>query len=500
MLISLLALAPATIIVDTTKSRPISPYIYGANFAPWERAGAAVTLNRQGGNRLSAYNWETNASNAGNDFKNQNDAFMGESDEPGLTVRTFLKETQAVGAATLLTVPTMGYVAADKKGDGDVGNTPNYLATRFVRSFAKKREAFVYPPDIHDRAVYQDEFVHWVETIRKPSPPVWYSLDNEPDLWGSTHSRVWKQNPTYTQIVANNAEFASAIKAQAPGTLVFGPANYGWQGFRSFQNAPDADGRDFVDYYLGAMKAESDKVGRRLIDVFDIHWYPEAKGGGQRIAFGDDKPGTAEARIQAPRSLWDSTYVEDSWIEDTLGHKPIRLLPRLIGQIEKAWPGTRLGITEYNYGGGKAASGMLAEADVLGVFGREGLFAACVFGMGKDDAAQIAAFKAFRDYDGRGSHFGSEGLAVVGTQAADESLYASRDAQRIVMVAINKTTSARPFMVALRGETSASATGYGRSSGVYNAPMPVKVGVAKGMVSFTAAPLSVVTVEVKLKQ
>ena len=225
MLLSLTALAliPASITVDTTRSQPISPYVYGANFAPWPQVGDCVTLDRQGGNRLSAYNWETNASNAGNDFHNQNDGFMGEKDEPGLTVRTFLQDAQTNGSATLLTVPTMGFVSADKKGDGDVGNTPDYLSTRFVRSYATKRGALVYPPDVHDRAVYQDEFVHWIETIRKAGPPVWFSLDNEPDLWGSTHSRVWTRNPTYAQIVANNAEFAAGIKAQAPGALVFGP-------------------------------------------------------------------------------------------------------------------------------------------------------------------------------------------------------------------------------------------------------------------------------------
>jgi hypothetical protein len=48
---------------------------------------------------------------------------MGESNEPGWSVRQFLEPAQANGAAVLLTVPTAGYVAADKKGDGDVNQT-----------------------------------------------------------------------------------------------------------------------------------------------------------------------------------------------------------------------------------------------------------------------------------------------------------------------------------------------------------------------------------------
>ena len=499
MLLPLLLLAPA-ITVDIDATRPISPYIYGGNFTDWPGAGHAVTLDRQGGNRLSAYNWENNASNAGNDYRNQNDGFMGASNEPGLTVRTFLKATQANGAATLLTVPTMGYVAADKGPDDDVNKTPNYLQTRFFRSFARKKRPFAYPPSLTDRTVYQDEFVHWVETIRAASPPVWYSLDNEPDLWFSTHSRVWKRKATYAEILANNVEFASAIKAQAPGALVFGPASFGWSGFRNFAGATDANGRDFTDFYLTEMKAAGEKAGRRLLDVFDIHWYPEAKGGGQRVAFGEDKPGTAEARIQSPRSLWDPTYVEDSWIADTNGHKPIALLTDTMARIAKSYPGTKLGVTEYNYGGGKTVSGMLAQADVLGIFGREGVFAACVFTMGKDDLGQLAGFRAFRDYDGRGSTFGSVGLAVKGTSAAEESLYASRNAQRIVLVAINKTNAERPFTVGLRGATAILARGFSRAGARMGTPSPAKVGIAGGTVSFRAAPLSVVTVELRLRQ
>jgi hypothetical protein len=500
MLIYLLPLlAPHTITVDFKNTKPISPYIYGGNFTDWGTAGRAVTVDRQGGNRLSAYNWETNASNAGNDYRHQNDGYMGESDEAGLTVRTFLKGAQSHSAVALLTVPTMGYVSADKKGDGDVGNTPNYLQIRFNRSLARKGKPFVYPPSTKDRVVYQDEFVHWIESVKSPQTPVWYSLDNEPDLWGSTHQRVWKKNPTYAQILTNNIEFAGAIKSQAPKSLVFGPANYGWQGFRTFQGAPDANGRDFTDFYLSSMKKAEATAGKRLLDVFDIHWYPEAKGGGERVAFAGDKPATAAARIQAPRSLWDPTYVEDSWIEDTIGHKPIALLPRVMGQIAKNYPGTKLGITEYNYGAGKTVSGMLAQADVLGIFGREGVFAACVFTMGKDDVGMLAGFKAFRDFDGKGGKFGSVGLPVKGTDPAAESVYASYDkgSRRFTLVAINKTSSARPFKIQMSQKGFTTAVGYGRGEGSMKEPKRVAVTKSSDLVSFEAPPLSVVTVGLK---
>ncbi len=57
------AVADVTITIDPTKTKPISPYIYGINFYSGN-AGASplLTFDRAGGNRWTAYNWETNAS------------------------------------------------------------------------------------------------------------------------------------------------------------------------------------------------------------------------------------------------------------------------------------------------------------------------------------------------------------------------------------------------------------------------------------------------------
>ncbi len=70
------ATADVTITVDPTKTKPISPWIYGLNFYTGvSGAPPRLTLDRAGGNRWTAYNWETNASNAGSDFQYENDSF-----------------------------------------------------------------------------------------------------------------------------------------------------------------------------------------------------------------------------------------------------------------------------------------------------------------------------------------------------------------------------------------------------------------------------------------
>ncbi len=502
-LILTLANSSASITIDATQSKPISPYIYGVNHPDWEKLGVPATMSRQGGNRMTAYNWETNASNAGADWHHQNDGYLGESNEPGWTVRRHVVPAISRGAAALVTVPTLGYVAADKKADGDVNKTPNYLQARFYKSLPKKPGGrFSLKPNTADKTVYQDEFVNWVESLKPQGKgSVWYSLDNEPDLWAHTHARIYPKPVTYAQLLANNMAFAAGIKSAAPKSLVFGPANYGWMGFKTLQNAPDAKGRDFIDFYLSGMKAAGSRSGRRLLDVLDIHWYPEARGEGTRITFSDKKsPAMDQARVQAPRSLWDPAYVEDSWISESIGRKPIVLLPKVQAQIAKHYPGTKLAITEYDFGGENVASGMIAQADVLGLFGRYGVFAASHWGIEPQKLAQVAGFRVFLAFDGRSAKFGSRSLAVSGADPASLSVFAASDPGvkgRLTIVAINRSSSARQLNVGFKGYAPKSVKGFRARHDQPRSPAPAAASVSGGRVNASLPAMSVTTFEVR---
>jgi hypothetical protein len=352
------------------------------------------------------------------------------------------------GATTIVTVPVAGYVSADKGPGGDVAQTPDYLSVRFHESRAAKRRGFSYPPDTGDRVVYQDEFVAWLEsafdTRGDPARTILYSLDNEPDLWAHTHARIRPTGPvTYAELVGRTEEYASAIKAVAPHALVLGPVSYGWQGFVRLQDAPDHGGRDFLDVYLASMRDAERRAGRRLLDVLDVHWYPEARGGGVRITDANNSPAVAEARVQAPRSLWDPTYVESSWISVDARVGAIRLFPRLREKIAAHYPGTRLALTEYNYGGGDHVSGAIAQADVLGILGREGVFAAAWWELSGSSRYVDGAFALYCNFDGAGGRFGGTSVAAATSNHEATSVYASVDEgrdDRLVLVALNKST------------------------------------------------------------
>jgi len=447
----------------TSVGRPISPLIYGYN-AIRDPGARGVTLLRAGGNRFTAYNWENNASNAGADFMFQNDGFLVTAatnpDAPGEALRPMLQTAAQIGATAIVTLPIVDHVAKDKLGDGDVASSgADYLNTRFVKNLPTRGAPPApdtlagFSPDPSDDTVYQDEFVAWLGQ-NFSNVPLMFSLDNEPDLWSQTHKEVHPLPVTYDELVKRNTDTARAVKAVKADAAVLGFVSYGWQGYVSLQNAPDSGKGNFIDYYLERLKAAELAEGKRLVDYLDLHWYPEATGIGAsgaavRVVFGanDTSPGVIEARVQAPRSLWDPGYHEKSWIAGAAGGGSISLIPRIEDQIARNYPGTKLSFTEWNYGGGGHISGAVATADVLGIFGREGVGLATVWPNGNEPFTE-AGLAIFGSYDGAGARFGDTSIAAETSSIYSSSVYASVDAvnpARMVIVAINKraeTTSA----------------------------------------------------------
>jgi hypothetical protein len=433
----------------------ISPLIYGMNTTD-DIAKNHQSVVRSGGNRMTAYNWENNASNAGSDYMFQNDNLLSTSSDPAKPILDLLTTTTMNGAAALVTVPIVDYVSADETPGGDVRNSgSNYLMTRFKQNKPAKGSAFAATPDTSDAFVYEDEFVAFLKA-HQPKANVFFSLDNEPDLWSSTHAEIHPTPVTYAELWDRSQRFSIAIKAAWPGAAVLGPVSYGWAGYTSLQSATDANGRDFLEWYLDQAKAADAKSGR-LIDYLDLHWYPEAQGSsGTRITDKSSAPDVVAAREQAPRSLWDTTYNEKSWIHDDSLKAPIQLVPRMLGKIAMHYPGTRLSFSEWNFGGGMDISGAIASADVLGVYGREGVSFATQWPSADGDSFTYAAFRAFRSYDGSGASFGDISVRATTSDVANVTVYGSFHASatdNVVLVAINKATTDKTVGIRLSHPT-----------------------------------------------
>ena len=153
--------------------------------------------------------------------------------------------------------------------------------------------------------------------------------------------------------------------------------------------------------------------GKPLVDVYDFHWYSEATDGSTRVTNLTGPTLTAaqvQAIVQSPRSLWDTSYTENSWITaDVLGG-PIYILSRLQSKIATENPGMKLAITEYNNGGAQHIAGTIAQADNLGIFGSLGVFAASYWPLSSNEPYPLAAFRAYRGFDGSSANFGDVSL------------------------------------------------------------------------------------------
>ena len=253
-------------------------------------------------------------------------------------------------------------------------------------------------------------------------------------------------------MVTRTEATASGLLKVDPSAFVLGAVAYGWSEYKTLQDAPDAKENNatygsYLDFFLAAMKKLEQKHHQRLVHALDVHWYPEARGA-KRITEKDVSPKTVEARVQAPRSLWDPSYVEKSWIAADLGGKPIRLIPWLQEKIAARYPGTKLAMTEYNFGAGDHISGGLAQADALGVFGREGLTLANYWG---DSAGNShlpnyikAAFQLYRNYDGKGGAFGDTAVAAAPGDLDKASVFAATDSKHpgtLTVLVINKAAA-----------------------------------------------------------
>ncbi len=398
-----------TITIDPTKTHAISPYIYGLNFySGVTGAPPDLTFDRAGGNRWTAYNWETNASNAGSDYLYENDAYLDSSITPADAVRGFIAGDQNNKMASLFTVQMQGLVAGDENGPVSVANPPDM--TRFKTVVFKKSTQsstpFTLTPPTTDAYVYMDEFV-WTldqkfsgESIFGLNPtthPVFVQLDNEPELWNSTHLEVQGSTAvTSDNYIAKTISLTEAIKDQFPNVVIFGPVHYGFEGIYNWQgelSATPTGNNWFPDKYLPAIKTAGATYGKPLVDVYDFHWYSEATDGTTRVT---NLPGPTltdaqvQAIVQSPRSLWDTTYTENSWITNDVLGGPIYILGRLQSRIASENPGMKIAITEYNNGGGLHIAGTIAQADNLGIFGVQGLFAASLWPLSNNEPYILA--------------------------------------------------------------------------------------------------------------
>ncbi len=451
--------------IDPDSNRhAISPLIYGVAFASTAQLiDLNATLNRYGGNAATRYNWQINADNRANDWYYES---IAGANQPGEIADTFVQNTKLSAAQPMLTVPIIDWIAK-------VGPNREKLASFSIARYgAQTGNDWQWFPDAGNGVRTNGTFVtgndkndantpnsvalqqNWVQHLisrwgtSQNGGVRWYFLDNEHTIWFATHRDVAPVGMTMDELFTRMRDYGAMVKSQDPNAIVLGPEEWGWNGYLysgfDLQWAPDhgytypdraAHGNmDYSAWLLQQFRNYDQANGRRILDYFTLHIYPQ---GGES---GDDvSTAMQQKRNRSTRSLWDPNYVDESWINNT-----VKLIPRMRGWVGQYYPNTKIGITEYNWGAENHINGATAQADLLGIFGREGVDLATRWTTPDISSPTYKAFKLFRNYDGQNSGFGDVSVSASVPNPDEVAAFAAlrTNGGALTAVVINKLTNA----------------------------------------------------------
>ncbi len=440
---------PVSITVDAMQNRhPINPLIYGVNFADTaELAELNATLNRSGGNAESRYNWQLNAHNRAADWYFLSGASG--PDVPGESTDSHIQASKNGGAEPFVTIPMMGWVP---KLGPNRSSTWSYSVAKYgaqtgvepwnsdmgngVRASDGALITWNDPTDANyatDATFQQDWIEHLTNTwgISTNGGVRYYCLDNEYSLWDNTHRDIHPSEATTEEVWGLLQEYGQMVKSVDPGARLIFPedgADYAY---------PDRDtyggGQDFIPWLLDQSSQFEATHGYRLLDMLSVHYYPPD-------FHGDTSVFAQRQRNRSTRALWDPDFVDSSY-----ARKTDRLVPTLRDWVDAHYPGTPAGITEYNWGAEDHINGATAQADVWGIFGREGLGFATRWTTPAAGSMVFNAMKMYRNYDNNDSMFGDTSVSATGSVTEDDvATYAAvRSADNtLTLMVINKHLTA----------------------------------------------------------
>jgi hypothetical protein len=456
----------------------ISEDIYGMNYAAETLAtDLRIPVRRWGGNSTTRYNWQANVYNTGSDwyFENIPD---GAPVADGSASDLFVDQDRRTGTRTIMTVPLIGWTP--------LGNSPRnhpYDCGYKVSKYGAQQSTDPWDTDCGNgiyasggnitgnspgdtsQAIEPSFVLDWVSHLTAKyglasnGGVAFYDLDNEPMLWDSTHRDVHPQATTYDELRDSAWSIASTVKTADPTAQTLGPVLWGWCAY--FYSALDgcAAGSDysshgntpFVPWYLQQMQSYEQTHGVRILDYLDLHYYPQASG----VALSSAGDAANQAlRLRSTRSLWDPSYLDESWISSMEpGGVAVNLIPRMKEWVDSNYPGTKLAISEYNWGALDSINGALAQADVLGIFGLEGLDLATLWSPPNATDPGAFAFLMYRNYDAAGSGFGDNSTSAVSADQDTLSVYAAQRSadSALTIIVINKTAGALTSTIGLSG-------------------------------------------------
>lgn len=507
---------PVTITVDAAQNQhPISPGIYGVAFASAAQlAELNAPLNRSGGNAETRYNWQLNAHNRGGDwyFESIDDG----NATAGASGDSLVSDSKSSGAEPLLTIPMIGWAPklganrgklasysiakygpqtdADKSWMPDAGNGKSATNNGASIIWNDPNDANIPVDSSYQRSWLQHLTNRWGCSTN--GGVKYYLMDNEHSIWFQTHQDVHPTGPTMAEIRDKILDYARMVKALDPNALILGPEEWGWGGYiysgydqwygGSHPDRAANGNQDYMPWLLSQLHQHDTNDHERLLDYFTLHCYPQSG------EYGNDVSTSMQlTRNRSTRQLWDTTYVDPSWISSI-----VMLIPRMKAWVATNYPGTKIGITEYDWGAESHINGATAQADILGIFGREGLDLATRWTTPDASTLTFAAMKLYRNYDGNNSTFGDTSILAAAPNPDNVSAFAaarSSDGALTVVVINKQLTSGTALSLVLTNRLLKGAVQAWQLTSATNAIVRLSDLSLTGNVLNTTLPLQSIT-------
>ena len=218
----------------------------------------------------------------------------------------------------------------------------------------------------------------------------YWSMDNEPEIWAGGHDDLPKDFSTPKKvadaIIDSFIEVAVKARAIYPGIKITGPVvanEWLWcnvnyidpaDGVRKSSLVPDGSDDNkvcWLEYFVKRIAQAQKERGVRLLDVFDIHWYPTEKDYETLInlhrVFYDttyNYPGTNS--MHAVSGHWD-------WPEPVTKEYIFKRVNDWMNQYMGEGHGVTFGVTETEFLGADVMTNALIYASWLGTFADNGV-------------------------------------------------------------------------------------------------------------------------------
>src|SRR5271168_1775036 len=489
-----------------TDRHAISPYIYGGSY-PQDAAtvtDSGLSVVRWGGDATSTYNWQLQTYNAANDYYYEDYAAQGFNNGSDASSTQFITDVKNAGSNPLMTMVMLPWVAQSPETSGTQGGVNNYHWSFSVAGFGPQCSVDPYNTDAGDgletdcstpvttnaattaydpllddneqscpagaTCVYRNA---WASALAAAfgSSPHFYDMDNEIEIWGSTHRDVHPQPSAYDELRDTFIAESTALKGWDPAAIRLGPITCCWWFYWNGANNNDKPahaGNDFVPWWLNEVYWQDQVAGTRSVDVFDLHAYP-------------DTPNTSSYTLAQKQALalrifrdyWDPTYVsvgrdiDQKWTTFIQPKKTIPFrIPRMRAIANMIYPGTPLSLTEWNaaIAGESDYSTALSDADAYGILGRERMYLASRWVAPVPGNPNYLGLKLYTNYDGQ--HHGFATTSVSATNDGSKNLvssYAAMDAagKTLTVMVLNKAPGATlAAQFAINGFTPSQVTSY----------------------------------------